>query len=62
MKIIFKVLLLLIIFQSQSYSLNYYKYPDQNLDPQFCKKLYENLNNPNFPYSREDPIIVKQIY
>tara|TARA_B100000989_G_C19520854_1_gene464079 strand:- start:423 stop:1619 length:1197 start_codon:yes stop_codon:yes gene_type:complete len=59
MKIIFKVLLLLIIFQSQSYSLNYYKYPDQNLDPQFCKKLYENLNNPNFPYSREDPIIVK---
>ena len=59
MKIIFKILILLIIFQCKSYALNFYKYPEKSLEDGFCNKLYKNLNNPNFPYSREDPIIVK---
>ena len=59
MKLFFKIILFLIIFQSNSHSLNFYKYPQKNLGGDFCNKLYENLNEPNFPYSREDPIIVK---
>tara|TARA_Y100000590_G_scaffold402593_1_gene488476 strand:- start:76 stop:1275 length:1200 start_codon:yes stop_codon:yes gene_type:complete len=59
MKLFFKIILLLIIFQSNSHSLNFYKYPEKNLGGDFCNKLYEKLNEPNFPYSREDPIIVK---
>ena len=59
MKLFLKIILLLIIFQSNSHSLNFYKYPKKNLGGDFCKKLYENLNEPNFPYSRKDPIIVK---
>ena len=59
MKLFLKIFLLLIIFQSNSHSLNFYKYPEKNLGGDFCSKLYENLNEPNFPYSREDPIIVK---
>ena len=59
MNLFLKIILFLIIFQSNSYSLNFYKYPKTNLGGDFCNKLYENLNEPNFPYSREDPIIVK---
>ena len=59
MKFFLKIFLLLIFFQSSSYSLNFYKYPEKNLGGDFCLQLYENLNEPNFPYSREDPIIVK---
>ena len=59
MKFFLKIFLLLIFFQSSSYSLNFYKYPQKNLGGDFCLELYENLNEPNFPYSREDPIIVK---
>ena len=59
MKLFLKIILLLIIFQSNSHSLNFYKYPTKNLGGDFCNSLYENLNEPNFPYSREDPIIVK---
>ena len=59
MKLFLKIILLLIIFQSSSHSLNFYKYPEKNLGGDFCNTLYKNLNEPNFPYSREDPIIVK---
>jgi hypothetical protein len=59
MKLFLKIILLYIIFQSNSYSLNFYKYPEKNLGGDFCKELYENLNEPNFPYSSEEPIIIK---
>ena len=59
MKLFLKIILLYIIFQTNSYSLNFYKYPEKNLGGDFCKELYENLNEPNFPYSSEEPIIIK---
>ena len=39
-------------------AINFYKYPEQNLDKNLCNNIYDKLNHPNFPYSSEEPIIV----
>ena len=59
LKTFFKIIFFIFFLQTYSYAINIYKYPQKNLDNDICNKLYEELNYPNFPYSREDPIIVK---
>jgi len=59
LKTFLKTIFFIVFLQTYSYAINIYKYPQKNLDHDICNKLYEELNYPNFPYSREDPIIVK---
>ena len=44
---------------SNSYSINYYKYPQKDLPENFCKDLYDKINFPHPNYGSEDPIKVK---
>ena len=52
-------LVLILIFITKSFAINFYKYPTQDLDPNFCKNLYDNLKYPHAIYESEDPINVK---
>ena len=59
MKLIIRGILFFFLTATQVNAINYYKYPDQNLEKNLCNKIFDKLNNPNFPYSSEEPIIVK---
>ena len=59
MKFIIKIILLIFIITSHSHAINFYKYPEQNLENGLCNKIHEKLNFPTFPYSSEEPITVK---
>ena len=59
MKLIIRGILFFFLTATQVNAINYYKYPDQNLEKNLCNTIYDKLNNPNFPYSSEEPIIVK---
>ena len=59
LKTFLKTIFFIVFLQTSSHAYNYYKYPQNDLDNDVCNKIYEELNYPNFPYSREDPIIVK---
>ena len=58
MKFIIKIILLFFVISTQVNAINFYKYPEQNLDKNLCNNIYDKLNHPNFPYSSEEPIIV----
>ena len=47
------------LFISNSYPINYYKYPQKDLPANFCKNLYDELNYPHPNYGSEDPIEVR---
>ena len=59
MKLIIRGILFFFLTATQVNAINYYKYPDQNLKKNLCNEIFDKLNNPNFPYSSEEPIIVK---
>ena len=59
MKLIIRGILFFFLTATQVNAINYYKYPDQTLEKNLCNEIYDKLNNPNFPYSSEEPIIVK---
>ena len=58
MKFIIKIILLFFVISTHVNAINFYKYPEQNLDKNLCNNIYDKLNNPNFPYSSEEPMIV----
>jgi len=58
MKFIIKIILLFFVISTHVNAINFYKYPEQNLDKNLCNNIYDKLNHPNFPYSSEEPIIV----
>jgi len=58
-KLILKTILLFFVISTQVNAINYYKYPEKNLAEGLCNKIYDRLNSPNFPYSEEEPIVVK---
>ena len=59
MKLIIRGILFFFLIATQVNAINFYKYPEQNLEKNLCNTIYDKLNNPNFPYSSEEPIIVK---
>ena len=59
LRCLIKIVFLFLFIQTHSYGVNVYKYPKKNLDKGICKTIYQQLNHPNFPYSNEEPIIVK---
>ena len=58
MKRILALIFLSFFLNASASALNIYKYPEKNLSEGFCSNLLEKLNNPVFPYSRGEPIIV----
>jgi len=58
MKFIIKIILLFIVISTHVNAINFYKYPEESLDKNLCNNIYDKLNNPNFPYSSEEPITV----
>ena len=58
MKFIIKIILLFFVISTHVNAINFYKYPEESLDKNLCTNIYDKLNNPNFPYSSEEPIIV----
>ena len=59
LKISFYSLVLILVFISKSFAINFYKYPAKDLEPDFCKKLYDNLKFPHANYISEDPLEIK---
>ena len=59
MKLILKTVLFFFVISINANAINYYKYPEKNLEKDLCNKIYNKLNSPNFPYSKEEPITVK---
>ncbi len=59
MRFLFYLIVCFYLFISNSYSINYYKYPQKDLPENFCKNLYDRLNFPHPNYGSEDPIKVK---
>ena len=59
MKLIIRGVLFFFLIATQVNAINFYKYPEQDLEKNLCNTIYDKLNNPNFPYSSEEPIIVK---
>ena len=59
MKLILKTVLFFFVISINANAINYYKYPEKNLEKDLCNKIYNKLNSPNFPYSEEEPITVK---
>ena len=58
MKFIIKIILLFFVISTHVNAINFYKYPEESLDKNLCNNIYDKLNNPNFPYSSEEPITV----
>ena len=58
MKFIIKIILLFFVISTHVNAINFYKYPEENLNKNLCNNIYDKLNHPNFPYSSEEPIIV----
>ncbi len=58
-KILFYSLVLSLFLVTNSFAINFYKYPTKDLPDNFCKNLYDNLKYPHPNYSSEDPINVK---
>ena len=59
LKISFYSLVLILVFISKSFAINFYKYPTKDLESDFCKKLYDNLKFPHANYTSEDPLEIK---
>ena len=56
-----KILLIIFLFffHFNAFAINEYQYPKKNLSYNFCSNLLNNLNDPTFLYSKQEPIIVK---
>ena len=59
MRFLFYLIVCFYLFISNSYSINFYKYPQKDLPSNFCKNLFDKLNFPHPNYTSEDPIKVK---
>ena len=59
MRFLFYLIVCFYLFISNSYSINFYKYPQKDLPSNFCKNLFDKLNFPHPNYASEDPIKVK---
>ena len=58
-RFLFYLIVCFYLFISNSYSINFYKYPQKDLPSNFCKNLFDKLNFPHPNYASEDPIKVK---
>ena len=58
MKLIFsliRIIVLLMLFSSNSLAINEFKYLDKEVTGEFCKKLFQRLDFPGFPTGQKEP-------
>lgn len=48
-----------LFFNSTALAINFYKYPNKDLDENLCSNILGKLNSPSFLYSKNEPITVE---